>query len=210
MAVTCSNEQGDRTNFQTFPLGYYPTEITPTSDWGCVLIGGTNKFGTTRVMRYQLSDPGFGANGVPLDSSIVEIDEIFSASSLSETRDVYQILENQGAPQHCFVQFWNSRRVYDLDATTGQLQLVASSTDQPGIGEIVVPQLSDAHTLAYWRDHMGSGYVYFFVPLGAQDGASTVVLRDLDRNGVLDDGLSLTNELYASMGFGDPGQYLDD
>lgn len=83
---------------QLIPVGYTPTAVAAGASFGEVFVGGTNKFGYTKIVRYVFNSPDLDENQVPEDATVAEMDEVFGASKQSATRDVYQMLPNRAAP----------------------------------------------------------------------------------------------------------------
>lgn len=203
-----NTNQGTYAHKQYLPVGYSPTEVTAGSVFGEIFVGGTNKFGYTKIVRYLFDTPKLDGNQVPLDAAMLEQDEVFGANKQSGTRDIYQLLPNRGAPGHLFVQFWNTKDVYDLDLSTGEATRVVTVAP-PASGLILVPELGQPHGFTYSRDHIDHGFVYFFTSINpAEGGSSTVILRDSNRDGALEDGMTTTLEQYESLGFADPSRYI--
>lgn len=194
---------------QTILVGYVPTEVARGAQYGEIYVGGTNKFGYTKITKYRLEEPSIGIDLNPTDAAVLETDEVFGAPSTSPTRDVYQIIENRSAVSRLFVQFWNTKDVYDLDLATGAATRVVAATP-PASGSILVTELTNRHDLVYSRDHMDNGYVYFFCAIDPLDTtSSTVILRDMNRDGVLDDGAVVSLSTYQGLGLGDASRYND-
>lgn len=194
---------------QMVPVGYVPTEVVRGAQYGEIYVGGTNKFGYTKITRYLFEEPSIGTDLNPVDANLLETDEVFGAPNSSSTRDVYQLIANRSSSSHLFVQFWNTKDVHDLDLVTGVITRVASSTS-PAPNCIILTELANRHDLVYSRDHMDNGYVYFFCAIDPLDmTSSTVVMRDTDRDGTLNDGFVVSLATYQSMGLGNASRYID-
>jgi len=199
--------QGDVPLFQREPLTFTPTEICAGATLGELLVAGTTKHGITKIVRYVYATPQLDQAGMPLEAELLSSNIVFSAGATAPTRDVYHMIRNRAQPGRLFVEFFNSREIYDLDLATGNATKVVASTWQPSPA-LFLTQLHEPHDIVYSREHDGH-YVYFFASTIPNELEFTPILLDLDKNGTLDDKLFLDEQGWQVLGYGDPSRYAD-
>ena len=195
-------------NFQTMAVPYVPTALCAGASYGEIYVGAATSKDITKVLRYRVIPPGY-TGGTLGDGTVDSVEVVLFLDASSQDKYVYQALPNLGLPGHLFLEFWSSRRVYDLDVASGTLTQVTSLA--PGGGGIVVPDLSYRQDVVYAREHQLSGYTYWFgnfsdpssMPMG------TPVLRDVDKDGRIDDVVLLTDANISAYGLDDPSLYVD-
>jgi hypothetical protein len=201
---------------QTVTLSYWPTSLCSLHDKNTLVVGGKRPIThTTTIETMKINQPivleSFpeGTSKVLLQPVPVgEIDVVYDSAVQGRDMTV-SILRNLGRTGHVFVQFEDSKDVYDLDVSSGPavLQLVASPTSQDA--PVYQPALSKLSDVVWEADHIPTGYVYFYDPRGNSPGFATYLV-DRDRDGDLDDSGVIDDDSWAGSPWSDSKSYIFD
>ena len=162
-----------------------------------LLVAGKDLDGDTRIERWDLALPAvsptvLGEELTPRDPAKVET--VYEASTAGKDM-VRFLLKNQGKPGRVFVQFYDSKSLYELDYAREPYaqRLLLDRTSEPN--------LQQAYAECFRGDHATHGYVYVFASSSSFGRTvPALVLRDTDRDGALDVHGALTWAAYAEAG----------
>jgi hypothetical protein len=152
----------------------------------------------------------YGELVLPIRSRVGVFDEAQSA-----TGPVYAMYFNPRPPDgfsdSLFLHFSTSKDLFRVDVResdgTSVSTKVASTTAQTGV--LLEPRLADPFRHRWSAERSSHGYVYIFA--GVPGGAVTLdslVLYDVDRDGMLDGSLRLDGAMWNAGGWGDVSNYV--
>jgi hypothetical protein len=139
-----------------------------------------------------------------------QVREIFRHRQLA-VDTVMWLLPNHGLGTSLFLQFWDSRDVYSVDLSTGQLERVASAAPATnGANWIYEPNLAAELHRYRSAERSGHGYVYILSAksFGAMLPLQGVILKDLDKDGTLDTAVSHSTLEWQSLGWNQSAEYV--
>jgi hypothetical protein len=103
-------------------------------------------------------------------------------------------------PMHVLLQFAASHELYSLSVTTHSFVKIASPRLQAGC--FFAPLLSRELLVSQARQHRSDGQLYIFSEQhAAPSQPSIVILRDSDRDALVDDCRTMTLEKYGEAGY---------
>ncbi len=198
-------------DIQEIATTYWPTTVVALQDGKTLLVAGKRPDGNTVIESWLFRAPAL----VPKDTAheeyslqpavIDRVETVYDAAA--EGKDlVAHLVCKLGSTSSVFVQFVDSRAVYDfgLAAKPPKLTLVAEPRAAASIP--AVPQLVQRYTHVWAADHKSRGYVYAFVNDG-RDAVSSLVLLDADRNGTLDGSLVVPLPQWSADGWETASNY---
>jgi len=178
-------------------LSLWPTAVCSFgTDRVCV--AGKDPRGQTVIQSWR-----FSTSEVFEPASAQSTGELFFPDTLipvASTTTVYEgdvpghrlvraLFANHGAPDKLFVQFHDSRDLYELDTATHALSLKVSSASDP--------RLARSFDGSYTWNHLQRGYLYCMGMEVNENGApESLIFVDANRDGTLD----LANTLYLVGG----------
>lgn len=193
------------TSTQVEACSFWPTAVAPVSATE-IVVAGYDRRGITRIERWT----------VTLPSIVVDLSGKERLRTHAVTRSEVLLLHeagkeavcvmtvNRGEARSVLLQFWDSRDVYRLDVDTAALTLQVSSTQHPTAPYL--SQLADAYLYQVWSgDHVAHGYTYLLMNI--EDRMMPIALFDNDRDGTIDDALSVDAATSLSMGLHDGTLY---
>lgn len=169
-----------------FDLEFWPTEVLPLRGQRLLVCGKRDGRGGYRTV-IEIWDvnrtPEYPGTQRP---PILSRETVYDVAMPG--RDMVALaFENQRDPNRCFVKFWDSQDLYDLDFRgSSPPRLVLAS--ESGRGAEVQPKLTREFGIVIPMDHIELGDIYVLYCL---DGESPMMLCDADRDGNLDPGTSL-------------------
>lgn len=188
-----------------YALRYWPTSVVQIDSLKLAVAGKSRRSGNTIIEIWTFATPSVPAAQVPgqppaiTGGALETVEEVYSESTSG--RELVQRMMPLwgGAHTRLLVQFVDSKDVYSLDAVTGQVALVASPVTKPGALKIALltsVQACSAGELAT------GGFVYRFriVPPPVNQ-PSNVLLRDADKDGVIEGFELLTAAEFEQRGY---------
>lgn len=191
-----------------FPLSYWPTSIAPLDSLGNFVVAGKTIRGRTRVEEFVLAQPlvievglpGGGSTLVLSEPAMTSVTEVFDEKSVGLDM-IPHLIANRGESRRVFIQFWDSKNIYDLDLDSQVYQLAVS----PTAGALVVQHMNADFNTCWSFEHLDHGYVYVF--FNSNTGMRTAVM-DTDKDGDLDYGAHMPPSLWSSMHLNDRTKYV--
>ena len=173
---------------QKEPTSIWPTEVCAFGS-NRLCVAGQDVKGRTVIRLWQFSssenledsyiDQATGNRVFPDTFIPVDSDITLYKGNAPGKRLVRTMFKNYGSPDKLFVQFNDSRDLYQLDVVTLALTSVLSSTTDARLAH-------DYRDCDSWN-HLNHGYLYCFAQ-GTTDAGlpECLILVDSDRNGQLD------------------------
>ncbi len=195
---------------QRVPVDYVPTERMLLSDPARLVVAGKAPDGAALIEVWELGmpeivrtiDPVTGETVASLQPpAIGAVTEVYREQAAGR-EEVLALFRDQSSRDSStlFVFFGGARDVYALDLATRTCSLAFSSTEPAPVP--VQAELGYPHFDTFWaRRHRDHGAVYVF-GVEASSTSPTVVLRDRDANGTLDDSLVVRDfAQWEALGF---------
>ena len=213
---------------QTFAVRFFPTAACVVSK-DAILIGGVNRAGETVIEQWSLTWPS------PMPCVVVDSAGISSVSPVlvgrSGVESVYKgaqvgmhlvrslsvLRKASGAPQQVLAQFDDSGDVYAIALDGSSYVLIASSIILSGTLGKIPGLVGSDQTSMMFGDHIEEGYTYLLgrslagtLPSNpAPNYPYYVMLKDANRDGVLDGSQEITFDEFFRQGWYDFGKYID-
>ncbi len=201
------------THEQVVKLSYWPTFICAVDGAETFAVAGKRRTGNTTIEAFEIHEPSLINAILPDGSSapvsiaptpVVSVNAVYDKAEPNlDIIDVMVLM--RGSEDALLVQF-AAGDVYSVELSTiNEVEHVASPIATPGA--LLAPSLTvHSHTMRV-ANHVSHGLIYH---LAASSGEASTVFRGLDRDDVIDDviEMSITNDLWTSMGFSDPDNYL--
>jgi hypothetical protein len=122
-------------------------------------------------------------------ATIDSVDAIYDGAQ--QGRDmVLWMMPKPDQPSGLLVQFYDSKRVFDLDFSTDPTTITTVASTS------TVPALNTSFTFCWSRDHRTRGYVYVFRDEDTPN--STLVFIDQDRDHHVDSVISVTDAAWVT------------
>ncbi len=199
---------------KVFRLSYWPTAaVSIGSEFGKFVVAGKAQSGATRVELFVLEPPAIGVATLPGTGQVVatvteprisQVSKVFeqNAVGLDMIQTASPNLADPG--NRVFLQFWDSKKVQELNIASGTLTAIASPVS--GAAPLHAPSLQADLDLVQRFNHVDHGYVYAFQK--ADLGSLGTMFLDSNRDGTLDTVHPLTLQVWESMGLGDNSKHL--
>ena len=193
---------------QTLALSYTPTAICRGNGFAELFVGGTATNGFTHIMRYRFDKPDFQSPGNPVDPGFV-VNQAFVADLSPGMRNVANLTKNRVGVNRLFVQFYDSKDVYDFSVPSGSISKLVSKNAG---ATFQIQGIDHRFDFVYSRDHVAHGYSYFLGALSVSNVGydKTIIMADGDRNGSIDSVAEVDSASWDALGFGNPAFYNDD
>ena len=123
---------------------------------------------------------------------------------------VYFMFKNRKSSDSLFVQFYDSRDLYELDVATDTLTRVLCSTAGESDCD-VEPGLSRGFAYQFSGNHADLGYIYVLTG-DVVDNVTTsgLLIIDSDRNGTIDKTMQIVAADWGVYGLGSKTSYIPD
>ncbi len=185
-------EAGDwNRSTQTIDVDYWPTSVAA---WGAdtICVTGFSDEGTT-LLEVLAFDPAPelkpapshappGRRALPQTTLAVVKRTRIDPPALAKLGPVRFAVRNLGRPNHLFLWLEQTRDLWEFDGADQSVTRVLSSTPSDDVPH--VPLLANDHVRFLGGDHAELGLVYSFAE--SDSTHEFLVLRDIDRDGVLD------------------------
>ncbi len=203
-----------------FATAYWPTDVCALSD-GQILVSGKSKraSGETIIELWEFENGG----AVPPPQAIqnpttgqtnyhwlfparTSIREVYREATVGRNM-VLNVFPNHGHSGCVFVEFYDSRDIYELNLQTEAYTRVVSTATEQGV--LVQPLLQSAYDCYWSADHPTRGYMYVLrqnLDLGTAPPPG-LVLQDTNRDGVLDCTYTMSDLDWKNAGLGDHTAY---
>lgn len=207
-----------------FAVRYWPTELSVIAE-NTLCVGGKSEDGHTVIERWTfaapthaVSSPTDGAEPVHTVTSGARLRVEVLYDDAVPGRDIaHVILPVLGStPPAVLVQFADSADLWRLDTSDKQLTLVATPHEATAAAAAVpcVPLLAQRMRARLVREHPTHGYCYFLLPGGdfhdsnePKDPPTIVLLRDADKDGVIEMFSQLTGDQFDAAGYGSSASF---
>lgn len=170
---------------QTRSTSYWPTSAEVIAPNKIAVAGKERGTGYTRIEVWTLTAPSFevprtGPGLQPQPDLVADVVLVHRAA-ITGRDTVSAMVHVRGKPSSLFVQFYDSRDLYELDwsAPTRPLSLVLERASEPGLAV-------DGYNYLMAGDHKTQGFVYIFMELDCVSTIPPLVLCDSDRDGDID------------------------
>jgi hypothetical protein len=196
-----------------YAVRYWPTSLVQLDSLKLAVAGKSRRNGNTIIEVWTFATPTVSVVHTPghestiVGGSLETVEEVYNETTAGRAL-VQRMMPMWGsAHTRLLVQFVDSKDVYSLDAVTGQVALLASPTSKPGAFQINLlssVQACDAGEL------VTGGYVYRFrlIPPPAGGQPSNVLLRDVDKDGVIETFELITSSEFAQRGYEDGATWV--
>lgn len=176
---------------QEIPLSYYPTEAIHYEGLD-ICVAGKFERGHTILELVSVPEPELALDagtgqviGLEPRQGVAKNDIFMEKlAGLDMVRLIKRMVHDES---RLMIRFWDSGDLYDLDPSSGQYSLLAST--QAGSGALPVAQLSEARPDAWSGHHITLGAIYVFLDQ-FDDSVVPAIIRDANLDGVLDEVLS--------------------
>lgn len=189
---------------------YYPTAAAVVGN--TVVVGGKGRGDETIIEAWNYAWPGPnppGQSGTVDQPNLVSVIELYRGEQVGKllVREILPYLGSASTPNpEVLVQFDDSRDIYALDLKTHAMSLEVSSS-AAGTLQNVADLGKDFHW-AWVGEHATEGYVYNFGWFFGTTRTTHLVLRDTDKDGVVDDYLSLSPTEWDASAYADHSTYV--
>ncbi len=207
------------TSTQTETVSFWPTSVAAWGTNRLAVAGKTMQSGRTIIEIWD-----FDAPSAPPQACISQLtgETVYPGLSIpvSARTGVYDVkapgkelvcdmFRNLGAENSIFVQFQDSRDLYEIDTVTGRDTRLFCAA--PGIADCsYLPGLADDRRYQFGANHLTWGYVYVFgKPPRDEVTPCGLLLADKDRDGIIDQALELVVGDWEGYGLSSSTQYID-
>jgi hypothetical protein len=194
----------DLTKLQTISTAFWPNCVEVVGG-GMILVAGKDRDGDTRIERWTLPNPLTVSTSqgttMLLPQGPQDLEVVYEGSVVGKDM-VRFMLKNEGSPGMAFVQFYDSRSLYEVNYA-----------DEPFTQTLVLdvaaePNLQQGYAECMRGEHSQHGYVYVFSTSSPYVSTPALVLRDVDNNGTIDSHQSMPWTQYAGDGYASANLYL--
>lgn len=210
---------------QQFSTSFHPTNAEVV-DNDTLLVAGFSSTGTTILekwtfawplqMPFPQADPSTGISTVPVVVPPRTETTVLYKQDVTGRRFVRGLSaqkRSSGAPTSAIVWFNDSRDLYEINLSSGQLSLLASPGSQQGaLGQI--PELTNLYDRISSSEMIGGPYYYFFGrtdwTYSASSAQSILVFEDSDKDGSLDTHLMITPAQWTADGWSNAYNFVMD
>lgn len=205
---------------QEFQTGMYPTDMA-LIDGDTLVVAGKRKGDFTAIERWEFEWPdplpwpsydvttGEWSYDIALPT-LTSKTEIYGEGTLGRVfvRHLLPVRGLSGGDASVYVQFHDSGDIYSLNVTNEALVLITGPS-KPGLLP-AIPELTNNYKLSWAANHSSQGYVYV---LGYTDRVEptdppTLVLRDTDRDGDIDNHVLVPADGWTESVYGDSANYI--
>lgn len=194
---------------RTYAVRYWPTAVCEVDSGVLLVAGKSRRNGCALIDIWRFASPVFSktpASGpVTLEcGALTDIDEVYTDPK-SEHELVRKAVRQFGPHPAALVQFADSRDVYSIAPTTGELTLVASPSETTSrSGQAFHAPLLATTDFADSGEQAQAGYIYgFSLSTPPASGPSRVVLRDADEDGRIETVEVLSEAEWTARGWND-------
>lgn len=191
---------------EEFPLTFWPTacETTATNH---LVIAGKRRNGSTHIERWTLKKPlllsGSAGGGVSLSAQgLAETSEVYDAAQTGKDM-VRGMVRKRGALDRVLLQFHDSRDLYELDFSQDPAVLAVALLHS------AEPALTGDFDNYQGGNHSQLGFVYAFANVGDPDRVPALLLKDSNRDGVIDWHGIITGAEWEQQGLGNKSNYIE-
>lgn len=193
---------------QVLAVGFWPTAAEVVAPNKIIVSGKERNSGDTRIEVWTVPKPLMSfpaAGGAPVlhPQSVSNIDVVYEAAVAG--RDMVKaMLRVRGKPSSVFVQFYDSRDLYEMDWGTSPypMVLILSAASEPALA-------IDDYDTYLAGDHKVKGYVYVFGAEGTLGLTSPLVFFDSNRDGVIDSHGPMTIQAYHAQDLAKQSEYYE-
>lgn len=191
---------------EEFAVGYWPTAVESSAN-NRILVAGKERSGATRIERWTLKKPLVLGNptGGPVSLSAQgqqDVTPVYDGSVVGKDM-VCGLLRKRGSENKVYVHFFDSGDLYELDSSSEPfaLTLMTSHTSQPALAVRY-----DSYAAG---DHQQQGYVYVLSNRESLGTVPAFVLKDTNRDGVIDWQGTMTTAVYQQQQLGDRTRWFE-
>jgi hypothetical protein len=187
---------------------YWPTSAEVIVANKIAVAGKERGTGYTRIEVWTLTAPSFevpsaGPGLQPQPDLVADVQLVYRAA-IPGRDTVSAMVHVRGKPSSLFVQFYDSRDLYELDWSTPArpISLVLERSSEPGLGV-------DGYNYIMAGDHKTQGFVYVFMEVDCVPTIEGLVLCDSDRDGDIDTHAVMRLATYHALGLAKRDQWRE-